>query len=219
MTVTRATKRWHLVVACCAIVVGALVGVAGCSEGTVESGAAQATGAESGHVDVQMSGGYEVGPDGKLLKPKGPEPVLPKQTEGMKESNGRGAESFARYFVGVAQYAWNSGDVTEFRAISSDECEVCNGMIQAIESRFNNGGWTRNLKYLVTESREGVEVPGPDQRYAVPLRLTYSTDGEYTGTKLVPAQKDYMLLEVQACREIDSWIACGGGAQDDVERN
>ena len=215
MTESRTPKRWRVVAACCAIAMGALGG-AGCSDGAAESGGGQSTGAESGNADVQMSGGYEVRPDGKLLKPKGPVPVLPKKPDRLSENSAMAAEDFARYFIGVAQYAWNSGDTTELRAISYEGCEFCKSMYAVIEERKADGGWSNNLEYKITQLESAVSHPDLADHYLVTMHIRFTTQGTYTGSKLVEGTDLRQTVTIDACNIESKWFSCGGiAARDD----
>ena len=60
-----------------------------------------------------MSGGYEIGPDGVLVRPAEhaastyTKPELPEEA---KENTERGAELAAEYLLDTLAYAWNTGD-------------------------------------------------------------------------------------------------------------
>ena len=68
-----------------------------------------------------MSGGYQIGPDGVLVRPAEyaaetyTKPELP---EAAKENTERGAELTAEYVVETLTYAWNTGDTQPFADIT-----------------------------------------------------------------------------------------------------
>ena len=122
--------------------------------------------------DQSMSGGYAVGPDGKLLKPStGPDPILPDTPASITENTPDAAERFARYFVAVTEYAWNSGDTTRLREISTEDCELCNSMTTSIESGYENGEWVQGLKYRVSQTDRPVPFPHESDKYAVLIHV------------------------------------------------
>lgn len=198
-------------------VAGAAVALGACTSQPGPPGAASG-GADSGQSaqsqGVQMSGGYEVGPDGKLVRPPVSltEPALP---DAARPATPDGAESFARYFVAVTQYAWNSGDTARLRAISTQECEMCQSMIDGIEQRYRAGGWNDGLEYAVTQTEAPVPYPGVDGKYAVVIHVDTTPNVAYDGTRFLDGSTSRELIELHTCREDDTWRACGGtGAPD-----
>ena len=67
----------------------------------------------SSSTDAAMSGGYQIGPDGVLVRPAEhaastyTKPELPEEA---KENTERGAELAAEHFLALENYAWNTGD-------------------------------------------------------------------------------------------------------------
>ena len=63
--------------------------------------------------EAAMSGGYQIGPDGVLVRPAEhaasiyTKPQLPEEA---KENTERGAEAAAEYYLATLAYAWNTGD-------------------------------------------------------------------------------------------------------------
>lgn len=74
-----------------------------------------------------MSGGYQIGPDGVLVRPAQfaadtyTKPELPKEA---KEHTERGAELTAEYVVETLTYAWNTGDTQPFADITDRKSVV-----------------------------------------------------------------------------------------------
>ena len=68
-----------------------------------------------------MSGGYQIGPDGVLVRPAEyaaetyTKPELP---EAAKDNTERGAELAAEHFLALETYAWNTGDIQPLADIS-----------------------------------------------------------------------------------------------------
>lgn len=189
-----------------------------CSDGEQSSGAAVSSGAEppaSSSPEPFMSGGYVVGPDGKLLKPTdAPIPVLPEAPASITENTPKAAEDFARYFVAVTEYAGNTGDTARMREISTDDCVLCNGMALAFEERYSSGGWNNGLSYRVTEVEEAVQYPDVPGKFAIVIHVTSSGKEKYDGESLSGMSPSAELIELHACFD-RAWLACGGvGAND-----
>jgi hypothetical protein len=199
------------------------IGLAGCflagcsnqgSGNDPPSGAADPTG-RSPTPELSMSGGYVVGPDGNLLKPSdGPEPQPPASPTSIGDNTSEAAEEFARYFIAVTEYAWNTGDTALLREIGTEDCELCNGMATNVEERYRKGGWNDNLRYEVTQADSPIPYPNVNNKYAILLHVTTSVDARYDGDRLDEHDTVKELVEVHTCFT-ENWVACGGGGADD----
>ncbi|MDN6794120.1 MAG: DUF6318 family protein [Propionibacterium sp.] len=208
------------------LLMGALL-IGGCSgEGDPHSGghasgggAASGGGTPDAEPDgVQMSGGYAVGPDGKLLKPSNaPIPVEPSPPASISEDTPAAAEDFARYFVAVAEYSWNSGDTTTLRAISTPECKICQSVIKDVESTNASGGWTEGLAYSIHELEPPVQDPNRPNRLATVLHIETGAHTTYREGALTNAASRRELLELHSCWDTVRWSACGGTGTDDPD--
>ena len=89
-----------------------------------------------------MSGGYQIGPDGVLVRPAEfaadtyTKPELP---EAAKENTERGAEAAAEHYLAVATYAWNTGDTAAIAALSDDTSGFAQSLIKKIDADYSNG--------------------------------------------------------------------------------
>ena len=89
-----------------------------------------------------MSGGYQIGPDGVLVRPAEfaadtyTKPELP---EAAKENSERGAEAAAEHYLAVATYAWNTGDTAAIAALSDDASGFAQSLINKIDADYSNG--------------------------------------------------------------------------------
>ena len=115
--------------------------------------ATQPTPAPSVSSEAAMSGGYQIGPDGVLVRPTEhaadtyTKPELPEEA---KENTERGAEAAAEHYLALLTYAWNTGDTQPFADMSSPTSEFANGYINDIDERYANG-WTYGLESKVTQ--------------------------------------------------------------------
>ena len=115
--------------------------------------AAQPTPAPSLSSEAAMSGGYQIGPDGVLVRPAQyaadtyTKPELPDEA---KENTECGAEAAAEHYLALLTYAWNTGDTQPFADMSSPTSEFANGYINDIDERYANG-WTYGLESKVTQ--------------------------------------------------------------------
>lgn len=207
-----------LAVAATGLMAAATLGA--CSDGEQSSGAAVSSGAEppaSSSPEPSMSGGYVVGPDGKLLKPTdAPVPVLPEAPASITENTPEAAEDFARYFVAVTEYAWNSGDTTRLKEISTEDCVLCSDAEDSISGNRLEGGWSSGLRYEVTNVEDAVPYPSAVDKYAVLLHIEISADMFYDGLSVTQVSQQKQLMELHTCF-VGRWQACGGAGANDPD--
>ena len=118
--------------------------------------------------EAAMSGGYQIGPDGVLVRPAEhaastyTKPELPDEA---KENTERGAELAAEHYLALLTYAWNTGDTQPFADMSDPNSNFANSYIGRINSLYSNG-WeygnsssvTRILRVKPMEAN-GSDVP------------------------------------------------------------
>jgi hypothetical protein len=106
----------------------------------------------SSSTDAAMSGGYQIGPDGVLVRPVEhaastyTKPELPEEA---KENTERGAELAAEYLLDTLTYAWNTGDTQPFEDITQPGNNFRETYINNIHRRYSHG-WVYNYKAAVT---------------------------------------------------------------------
>lgn len=99
-----------------------------------------------------MSGDYEIGPDGILVRPAEhaastyTKPELPEEA---KENTERGAELAAEHAFSLLIYAWNTGDTQPFADITEPGDAFRQTYIDTIEDSYANG-WTYGMTSNVT---------------------------------------------------------------------
>ena len=99
-----------------------------------------------------MSGGYEIGPDGVLVRPAEhaastyTKPELPEEA---KENTERGAELAAEYYHALLTYAWNTGDTQPLEDMSEDGDDLRDFYISAIHELYDHG-WAYDVTSTVT---------------------------------------------------------------------
>ena len=99
-----------------------------------------------------MSGGYEIGPDGVLVRPAEhaastySKPELPEEA---KENTERGAELAAEYYHALLTYAWNTGDTQPLEDMSEDGDDLRDFYISAIHELYDHG-WAYDVTSKVT---------------------------------------------------------------------
>lgn len=59
----------------------------------------------------------------------------------MERDDVEGAKAAAQYFLSLYPYAYNTGDLTEWRAMSHPECVFCASVIENVEALHAQGGY------------------------------------------------------------------------------
>lgn len=89
-----------------------------------------------------MSGGYQIGPDGILMRPAEyaadtyTKPELP---EAAKENSERGAEVAAEHYLALLVYAWNTGDTQPMADMSASDSKFAHEVTQKVNDLYGNG--------------------------------------------------------------------------------
>ena len=133
--------------------------------------------------EAAMSGGYQIGPDGILVRPAEhaastyPLPELP---QAATENSERGAEAAAEHYLALLVYAWNTGDTTPLADMSDPNSEFANSYITNIGDLYN-GGWSYGTSSRVTDVLRVEPVPAngtdvPENSILVKFHIT-SVDG------------------------------------------
>ena len=148
--------------------------------------------------EASMSGGYQIGPDGVLVRPAEhaastyTKPELPEEA---KENTERGAELAAEHYLALLTYAWNTGDTQPFADMSDPNSNFANSYIGRINSLYSNG-WeygnsssvTRILRVKPMEAN-GSDVP--EGTILVKFRIA-SVDGTSCyGTRITTRTGEY----------------------------
>lgn len=75
----------------------------------------------------------------------------------MERDDVEGAKAAAQYFLSLYPYAYNTGDLTEWRAMSHPECIFCASVIENVEALHAQGGYQTGgeITWLSIEARNG----------------------------------------------------------------
>ena len=137
----------------------------------------------TGSGEAAMSGGYQVGPDGILVRPAehaASTYTLPELPQAATENSERGAEAAAEHYLALLVYAWNTGDTTPLANMSDPNSEFANTYITNIGDLYN-GGWSYGTSSRVTDVLRVEPVPAngtdvPENSILVKFHIT-SIDG------------------------------------------
>ena len=103
--------------------------------------------------EAAMSGGYQIGPDGVLVRPAEhaastyTKPELPDEA---KENTEEGAEAAARHYLDLIVYAWNTGDTQPLADMSDPSSNFAQGHIANTQEMYTNG-WSFGNSATVQE--------------------------------------------------------------------
>ena len=106
----------------------------------------------SSSTDAAMSGGYQIGPDGVLVRPAEhaastyTKPELPEEA---KENTERGAELAAEHAFSLLIYAWNTGDTQPFADITQAGDGFRETYIDKVKKSYASG-WTYGMHSSIT---------------------------------------------------------------------
>ena len=133
--------------------------------------------------EAAMSGGYQIGPDGVLVRPAQyaadtyTKPELPEEA---KENTKRGAEAAAEHFHALMGYTWNTGDVQPIQDFSDPSSQFVSSYVQDVSDLYASG-WaygseSQIMHVLKVEpiAANGADIP--PNTVTVAFRLK-STDG------------------------------------------
>ena len=116
--------------------------------------------------EAAMSGGYQIGPDGVLVRPAEhaastyTKPELPEEA---KQNTERGAEAAAEYYLALLIYAFNTGDTKPFADMSSPTSKFASDYINDVNEQYSDG-WNYGMESSITYVLrvEPVEANGND---------------------------------------------------------
>ena len=115
--------------------------------------ATQPTPASSVSSEAAMSGGYQIGPDGVLVRPAQyaadtyTKPELPEEA---KENTERGAEAAAEHYLALLIYSWNTGDTQPLANMSDPSSNFAKNHIANTQEMYTNG-WSYGNSVTVQE--------------------------------------------------------------------
>lgn len=74
-----------------------------------------------------------------------------------------GAIHAARYFLDLYAYMRQSGDTTQFQAMSAPECEFCSSSISNAAEIHDGDGWVEGGEFVVDVSQARADYPTADE--------------------------------------------------------
>ena len=188
--------------------------------------ATQTTPAPTVSSEAAMSGGYQIGPDGVLVRPAQyaadtyTKPELPEEA---KENTERGAELAAEYVVETLTYAWNTGDTQPFADITEAGVKFHDSTIDSVNTVYRNGwvyGNTSSITGIlsvepITDSKWGAQ---PDS-IGVIFKVATTNGTACMGQRIVVSDSpfDVRVVLFMTWKE-GRWIATEGSISNYEEK-
>ena len=156
------------------------------------------TASASASGEAAMSGGYQIGPDGVLVRPAEhaastyTKPELPDEA---KQNTERGAELAAEHYLATLEYAWNTGDTQALSELSDTAVPFNDGYVEAIDGIYSKG-WVYGNKVSVT-GIVSVEPVSMDTWNVQPntigvlFRVTTTNGVACTGERITVSDQEY----------------------------
>ena len=180
----------------------------------------------SSPTDAAMSGGYQIGPDGVLVRPAehaASTYTKPKLPEEAKENTERGAELAAEYYHALMGYSWNTGDTSALLGISDPDSTFATSYADDVAELYSNGwayGSESEISHIVRV--EPIPENGNDVRpntIAVVFQLSSRTGVMCQGQKIVKRDREYQsLLTLYMTWQNDHWIETQGSLIADASK-
>ena len=179
----------------------------------------------SSSTDAAMSGDYQIGPDGVLVRPAEhaastyTKPELPEEA---KENTERGAELAAEYLLDTLTYAWNTGDTQPFEDITQPGENFRETYIQNINNIYSKG-WLFGNNSTITNI-VAVEPVSVEKFHVEPNTIGVAFEIETedgiacTRQKITNRTSKYKAdLDLFMTWKNGRWILTDGGVDFDVE--
>ena len=184
------------------------------------------TASASASGEAAMSGGYQIGPDGVLVRPAEhaastyTKPELPEEA---KENTERGAEAAAEHYLAILSYAWNTGDTQALSDLSDAVVPFNDGYVEAIDGIYSNG-WVYGNKVSVT-GIVSVEPVSMDTWNVQPntigvlFRVTTTNGVACTGKRIIVSDQEYTVnMTLFMTWKNNRWLVTEGNVPHDNDK-
>ena len=171
--------------------------------------------------EAAMSGGYQIDPDGVLVRPAEhaastyTKPELPEEA---KQNTERGAELAAEYLLDTLTYAWNTGDTQPFGNISDRNDNFRNDFISGINSLYSRG-WSYDNRITIdhilrVDPQAENDGDIPPNSVLVVLLATTSAGTTCRDQKVIssPDESQIVFALLMTWRD-GTWIETQGGSE------
>ena len=174
--------------------------------------------------EAAMSGGYQIGPDGILVRPAEhaastyTKPELPEEA---KQNTERGAELAAEHYHALMGYTWNTGDTSALLGMSDPGSTFATSFADDVAKLYSNGwayGSTSEVTHIVRV--EPIPENGNDvhpNTIAVTFQLSSRTGVTCQGQRIVKRDQEYQsLLTLYMTWQDNRWLETQGNLITDA---
>ena len=174
--------------------------------------------------EAAMSGGYQIGPDGILVRPAEhaastyTKPELPEEA---KQNTERGAELAAGHYHALMGYTWNTGDTSALLGMSDPGSTFATSFADDVAKLYSNGwayGSTSEVTHIVRV--EPIPENGNDvhpNTIAVTFQLSSRTGVTCQGQRIVKRDQEYQsLLTLYMTWQDNRWLETQGNLITDA---
>ena len=174
--------------------------------------------------EAAMSGGYQIGPDGVLVRPAEhaastyTKPELPEEA---KQNTERGAELAAEHYHALMGYTWNTGDTSALLGMSDPGSTFATSFADDVAKLYSNGwayGSTSEVTHIVRV--EPIPENGNDvhpNTIAVTFQLSSRTGVTCQGQRIVKRDQEYQsLLTLYMTWQDNRWLETQGNLITDA---
>ncbi len=105
-----------------------------------------------------------------------PATIKPERPTAMNTIDSAGAEAAARYFLALYPYAYATGDLSEWQALSHPDCVFCGSVVTNVEALKAAGHHNRGSEISVLSV--SVQELAPGRRYGAELTVTEGPSAE-----------------------------------------
>ena len=198
------------------LLVVVVVGAGGCqalghpdAEGRVSSSETPptATASAPASVSASLSAEEQALREAALSMPK------PERPAGMDELSPEGLRLAGEYVLALYPYTFATGDLSDWRALSTPECGFCNNVINNVTGMHAAGGWVDPTPHEAIAESYGVSEEDPNV-WAVTFHVTHEAGTRHDGsggTSTVKAEDLTFVLQMRWTGQ--TWIVEQGDAR------
>lgn len=140
----------------------------------------------------------------------------PERPTAMDSASTDGAVAFAKYFVSLYPYVYNTGDLTEWKALSHPECAFCASVVGGVEEMHAQGQHNTGAEMDVITA-EALEL-SPGTSYQIDLEVTQGPSVVLDADDaIVASNSEVVNFSMQLILHLDSteWSVRGVDAKTD----
>lgn len=157
--------------------------------------------------DKPMSGRFEVGEDGKLLRPAdAPTPVKPELPAAAREETPEGMEAFSGYVLDTVRYMWLSGDTEPLEELSMPSCSWCKDLIDKQKKRNAKKAWVEDAGHEILANLKPFQIKGHPHMWHMDFLLKSSAVTLYDGDSMQSFPEDEGEMFIQAVYQDGKWM-------------